>query len=1554
MVEAERVTREAGERSPAPTRGPPAPADVLDHRLGPASTQSQQPGSTPSELTVVGIGASAGGLDALKELFSAFPAASSIAFVVIQHLDPDRPSHMADILGKLSSLRVLVAEERSPVEGGTIYTLPPGHFLVIRDGLLHLVEPFQDHGTRMPINLFFSSLAADKRERAIGVVLSGNGSDGTEGLQAVRAAGGMAMVQAPETAGYDAMPRSAIATDLADYILSPKEMPQAILTYSQHAFPAEQDEPASADQSDGTEVEAVLDLMLAQTKSDFRHYKKGTIRRRIERRMGLRQLRTVGEYLRLLKGSSQELAELAKDMLIGVTQFFREPDAFEALRTHVLTPLVQSKDGDGCLRIWVPGCATGEEAYSIAMLAQEEVYGARKSCRVQVFASDIDGDALHLARMGVYSKNIEADVSSQRLERFFTKKDAAYQVNKQLRESVVFTTQNVLADPPFSKLDLISCRNLLIYLEPEAQKRVIELFAFALNAGGYLFLGKADNIGGQEGLFETVARRWHIYGRSRVPAPPTATSDTSPQKASKRDADKSLPETLDLAHLTELHQRVLLAHFDAATVLITPQGEIVHFFGPTHKYLKHPTGQANLNLLTMASERLAARLRGAIQKAAQEKQIVTLEEVEYEGAVGASTATVTITPIVSRKMRSELLAIIFEEARPREPAVPPPASLGRDSQDTSALARLEYELRVAREEHLAAIEELETANAEIRVANEEALSVNEELQSTNEELETSKEELQSINEEMNTVNSQLAEKIEEVTEANNDLANVLNSSDLATIVVDRELQIRRFSPPAVELVNLLPSDVGRPISHIAHNLVEVDIPAACMKVMANLTTIENEVLARDGKWFLMRVMPYRTLDDRIEGVVVSFANVTRLKQAELEMEKARVFAESTVNSVRHALVVLDADLRVVSANPSFYRLFKTIPCDAEGRPIYDVGRGQWDVSGLRQLLEEIIPGNKQFEGVEVEQDLDGHGQRVLVLDARRIDQPNHLPSLILVAIEDITDRRRAEAEIARLNQDLQRKVAELEKTQQHLQEARELAEAANLAKSSFLANMSHELRTPMNAILGMTDVALGEELPPMVRDCLQTARESADVLLELLNEVLDLSRIESGKLVLEDTPFNLREMLVAVMKLFHVRAREKGLELAYDVPGEIPWLVGDPLRLRQILVNLLGNAIKFTERGEVAVRVKVVSQTPEEAVLVFAVSDTGIGISQEDQQRVFVPFTQADASTTRRYGGTGLGLAIARNLAAMMHGELCLESELGRGSTFYFTVRLGIHTEPQEPARKRYGLARSEGCPRIGSLPRTLSILLAEDNPSNQKVAQYVLSKQGHMVEIVENGERAVELVKQRSFDVVLMDVQMPGMDGFEATAAIRALPDRDKAKVPIIAMTAHAMKSDEERCLAAGMDAYLSKPISVDELVGKLAEVTGPDAASMVVPAPVFDLDEALTRCFGKRAVFQQMVDFFPKESTDLLGQMRTAIANSDMEEAGRLAHQLKGTVVYLGARPAADAVRQFEQAALSFDLKGGAKAIEELEHQVDLLKRALTSHAIKPEDADRDHGNP
>lgn len=1415
MPKQKREVRKTMQEARGKTRGSPGSNGIPPSSPIPFLEKPQNlPGQGP-QLIIVGIGASAGGLEALKEIFSAFSESPQFAFVIIQHLSPDRPSHMAEILGKLTSLRTIVAADQMKVEGGTIYTLPPDHYLILRDGLLHFVEPFQHDGAKTPIDLFFCSLAADQRERAICVLLSGNGSDGTEGLRSVRGAGGMAIVQTPETAEFDSMPRSAIATDLVDRILSPREIPQAIFDYISHAARG-RDEDAAAPVEDATEkeVDTILGLLVAQAKHDFRCYKKSTVRRRIERRMGLRQVRSIHDYVRMLEEDREELSALAKDMLIGVTRFFREPDSFTALQEKVLAPLVHARDSDCSLRVWVPGCSTGEEAYSISILLQEELEKAQKSCKIQVFASDIDEDALQLARMGVYAKDIKEDVSPERLQRFFINKDAVYQVNKPLRESVVFALQNVLHDPPFSNLDLISCRNLLIYLEPKAQKRVMELFAFALKPRGFLFLGKADNIAGQEQLFESLARPWQIYRRSGAPAP----SSLLPNKITMRTADRFHAEKLDLAHLTELHQRVLLAHFAAATVLVTPSGDIVHFFGPTHKYLKHPTGQANLNLLTMVWEGLAARLRPAMQKAVQEKQTVTLEGVEYEGDVDRSKATVTIIPMISRRLNGDLLAIIFEEHRPAVPGILPLNAVAGKETNTSTITQLEYELRIAREEHLAAIEELETANAELRMTNEESLSVNEELQSTNEELETSKEELQSMNEEMNTVNSQLAEKIEEVTTFNNDLANLFNSSNLATIFLDKELKIKRFSAPAVKLINLLPGDVGRPIAHIAHNLVDVDLTAKCTEVLAHLGTLENEVLARDSSWFLMRLMPYRTLDDRIEGVVVNFDEVTRLKKFELELQKARIFAESTVSSVRHPLLVLNGDLRVISANPAFYRLFKTIPQDVENQLIYDLGRGRWNIPALRQLLEEIIPSNKQFEDMEVEQYINGSGSRRLLLDARRIDQGEGLPQLILLALEDVTDRKRAEAEIAQLNQDLLRKVAELEKTQQQLLEARELAEAANQAKSSFLANMSHELRTPMNAILGMTELALDEELPAMVREFLQTSKESADVLLELLNEILDLSKIESGMLMLEQTPFDLHETVAATMKMFRARAEAKGLKLTYDISENIPRLVGDPLRLRQILVNLMGNAIKFTDQGEVAIKVKIVSQTPANMGLLFAVSDTGIGISPENKEHIFTHFTQADASMTRQYGGTGLGLTISRNLVAMMKGELRMESDLGRGSTFYFTVRLGIHvgrdTAAQKSSRKQQHPARAKEGAEISKPPRTLSILLAEDNEANQKIARYMLNKLGHKVEVASNGELAVELFKQRTFDMVLMDLQMPKMDGFEATAAIRALPDRSKAKIPIIAMTAHAMKEDRDRCLAAGMNGYLSKPINAHELI--------------------------------------------------------------------------------------------------------------------------------------------
>lgn len=1526
------------------TQPPQAPslsaAEV--ERPPPPAPEADLPAKNTRGLTVVGIGASAGGLEAIREFFAAMPAVPDMAFVVVQHLAPDHPSHMAEILAKSTRLHVVEAADGMPLEAGWVYTIPPGKFLCVADGRLHLAASVTEKGARTPIDFLFRSLAAELQEKAVCVVLSGTGSDGTHGLRAVRGAGGMAMAQSPDTAEYDSMPRSAIATNLVDYVLPPREMPQALLAYldpaplekSAEAAPQSEDEPLRV-------IHSIVGLLAARTKCDFRCYKKSTIRRRIERRMVLKQAASLGAYLQLLRDDADEAAALAKDMLISVTSFFREPEAFEVLQTSALGPLVQEKDSGDPLRIWIPGCATGEEVYSIAMLAQEELAKTGKASRVQVFASDIDADALRTARAGIYPECVAADIPADRLARFFRQSDHTYQVDKPLRETVVFTQQNVLSDPPFSRVDLVSCRNLLIYLEPDAQRKVMAVFAFALRTGGYLFLGKSDGIGDATALFEPVSRSFRLYRRTAAPALPFAgLPRLSSGPVARPPATRG--EDLDPAHLAELNQRVLLKLFAAAVILTDLEGKILHFFGPTEKYLVHPTGQATFDLFSMVQPEIAPRLRSAVYTAAHQKEIVRLESVRFGEPPHAITARVAVMPAGTRTGGGELLAVAFEEMSPPSDLSP----AGKDSADPdshpAALSQLEAELRLTKEDHRAVVEELETANEELRLTNEEVMSVNEEMQSANEELEASKEELQSINEELNTVNAELAEKIEELTRANDDLANLFSASDLATIFVDLELRIKSFSPPAAKLVNLLPADVGRPIGHIAHKLVDVEIVAEVTHVLQSLGMVEKEVQARDGAWYTMRVLPYRTGDNRIAGAVLSFGDVTRLKRAEQDVDKARNFAESIVKTVRDPLIVLDASLRIVSANPAFYREFQATPAEAEGQLLYEFQGRQWDTADLRRLLAEVIPGNRQFKDFEVAAEFQGAGRRVLLLNARRIDSPGEETPLILLAIEDVTEARR----IAR-----------------ELEQAKLQAEDANRAKGYFLANTSHELRTPMSGILGMLELAMVEDLPPLVREYLQTAKGSADVLLTLLNDILDLSRIEAGKLSLEAAPFHLRALLDETLKPLAFRAHEKGLELTSDIPETVPdFVCGDSVRLRQVLVNLIGNGIKFTAQGQISLGVKALARTDATVELQFLVADTGIGIPRDAQPRVFERFVQADAGAARKYGGAGLGLTISKSLVDMMGGSIRVQSEPGQGSTFVFTVPLSlcpdnqpaapalgrllervrglpvlvvddnatnrrvlaamlgswsmhtvaagdartalttlqeaaeagspfalaivdmmmpdedgltlaqrIHDDPRlagtvllmlssagHPAeterRKAPGIAAylekpvsqldllraigrvmgvSVGAEPAAKAPltpgslerpqRSLRVLVAEDTPANQKLMVQLLGKRGHTVDVADNGAKAVEMVRQGDYDLILMDVLMPLMDGLEATAHIRAMPDPKKARLPIIALTAGAMKGDQERCLEAGMDGYIAKPIDSRELL-RLVERAPPD----------------------------------------------------------------------------------------------------------------------------------
>ncbi len=880
-------------------RSPSWPADEAPESAG---------GS--SGIPVVGLGGSAGSLGAFESFFVALPADSGAAFVVIQHLAPAYASLLPELVAQHTRMKVVQAQDTVPVEPNCVYVIPPNQYLGIRDGVLYLAEPIKHDGIRMPIDFFFRSLAVDRQQRAIGVLFSGAGSDGTLGVRAIRGGGGLTVAQDPHTAQFDTMPRSAIATGLVDYVLPPDRMPEALLEYLRHPYVGG-GEPAAVLEAEAKPegVQNILAFVLAQAGYDFRCYKKSTILRRIERRMGLHHVLDVAQYSSLLSQDTHEVHELLKDLLINVTSFFRDAEAFEELRQKVIRPLVEAKPTDEPFRVWVPGCASGEEAYSLAILLMEEVAAANKHCAIQVFATDIDEEALKFGRLGIYPESIVADVEADRLSKFFVRKDVGYQISDALRKAVVFAVQNLITDPPFSKMDIISCRNLLIYLDADTQTRLMPLMNFALNPGGYLFLGKSEGIGGRSDLFDMVSKKARLY-RRLAPARPIAL-DTPILPGRTRVFPIGPPAVLKppTAALADVIRQALLSHFSASVVLVDRRGQVLQFHGQTGKYLNMPTAEPSLNLLEIAKQGLSLKLRSAMHKAIEDGKTVVLKNVSVTRDKGGPFVRVTIAPVTQRGETEPLLAVIFED-------VPRPATVGvelaQPGESETIVKQLEDELKAAQHDLQSSIDDLQASNEELRVANEEVISSNEELQSTNEELETSKEELQSINEELTTVNSQLQEKVHQLDTANSDMTNLLKSSDIATLFLDNELRIKFFTAALTRVLNVIPADMGRPLTHLSMDLIGCDLAADTRAVAQGAAVADREVQHTDGSAYLLRLAPYRTQMERVDGVVVSFIDITERKQAEKALEAAKDSAELARDSAEHANRAKDHFLAVLS------------------------------------------------------------------------------------------------------------------------------------------------------------------------------------------------------------------------------------------------------------------------------------------------------------------------------------------------------------------------------------------------------------------------------------------------------------------------------------------------------------------------------------------------------------------------------------------------------------------------------------------------------------------
>jgi two-component system CheB/CheR fusion protein len=923
-----------------------------------------------------------------------------MAFILVSHLDPGHASMLAEILQRNSTIPVVEAENRMEVQPNHVYTIPPNREMTLFHGTLLLSVPGQQRGQRMPIDTFLRSLADEDGERSVAVILSGTGTDGTLGLRAVLGAGGVSFVQDPATAKYDGMPASAIQSGLATYILPAETMYGEIAVYVQNYLVRKIPPPLPVSEARNPFLR-ILMLLRSKTGHDFSLYKQNTIRRRIERRMGVHNLTDPDAYARYLSENPSEIHLLFKELLINVTSFFRDPEAFEILQKEILPPLLADKPEDYIFRGWVAGCATGEEAYSLAMVLRECMDEARHQYKVLIYSTDIDEDAIAAARSGTYPPNISIDISPERLRRFFTKVENGFRIKKEIREMVVFAVQDVIKDPPFTRLDLLSCRNLLIYFEPELQNRLIPAFHYALNPGGVLFLSPSESIGRFTDFFSPLNRKWKVYyslpstgsfgTTGTYPIPPAALSTISaPDRVLK-------PKQTNFAELT---RGILLQSYAPPSVIVDSDGNTLYVHGETGNYLRPAPGQASLNIIEMAREGLQLELRKALHEASKKKINVTARGVSVRTESGMRRISLTVRPVTDTGTGKELLIVSFAEASFREPEKPRKQLRPARKGPARRVEELEQELRYTRESLQANLIEVQAANEELKSTNEELQSTNEELQSTNEELETSKEELQSVNEEIVTVNAELQAKIEQLTDIQNDMKNLLDSTSIGTIFLDENLVVRRFTRDAARVFRLVATDVGRPLADIKSSVVAGDVVTDAQEVLNTMIPREKEVRTAENIWYLARFTLYRTVENVIDGVVITFTDITALKSMEAEIRRTRELAENVVDTVREPLVVLDYGFRVVSASRSFYTTFLATPETTVGHSLFELGNGQWDIPRLRELLETVLPGDTSFEGVEVDHVFPGIGRRKMILNGRRVQNEKGEPQFILLAIEN--------------------------------------------------------------------------------------------------------------------------------------------------------------------------------------------------------------------------------------------------------------------------------------------------------------------------------------------------------------------------------------------------------------------------------------------------------------------------------------------------------------------------------------------------------------------------
>ncbi|TDD98450.1 CheR family methyltransferase [Flavobacterium cellulosilyticum] len=1411
------------------------PIDEEDATLLPQKNNSSE---IKNSFTVVAIGASAGGLEAITQLLQNLSPTTGMAFIYVQHLSPDHKSMLSSILSKTTQMQVQDIDDMEKLIPNNVYVIPYDKGIEVTDGHIKLI-PRGGKGSAISIDTLFSSLAETHKEDVIGIILSGSAHDGTVGLRDIKLAGGVTFAQ-DDSAKFSSMPNSAIAEGIVDYIMSPKEIgielsrislnPSEIREKIKKTFPFDFD-------NNNPDLKRIVQYLHKKKDVDFSHYKMNTINRRILRRMLINKLQTLKQYAELLNKDANEADLLYQDLLINVTSFFRDIDAFLLLKSTVLPKLLKSKESGETLRIWVAACATGEEVYSIAMLLLEIKEEEKLDVPFQIFASDLSTEAISIARVGEYSTSQVSSISPERMQRFFTKSKSKYRISKSLRDVCVFAHHNILRDPPFSRIDFISCRNMLIYLDIPAQKKVMCTFHYALNDSGCLMLGKSETIGASAQLFTAIDKKYKFYSRKNNTALrsiPNLSSRNSYITMTDKNSNPNLPPFKKTplstkGNLGQAFDAVLLEQHVPASVIINHDLDILQFRGNTALYLQHSSGKASFNILKMVHLEITFELRNAIHHAIKTKQPVRKMGIEMNRDSKDNSIQIVNIEVIPLTLEGEepLLIVIFtgqqEIVSDEDPKkARQKSSIAKDRR----IKKLEEELSCARADMGSITHDQEAANEELQSANEEIVSSNEELQSLNEELETSKEEIESTNEELTTSNLELQARIQQVEELNNYNEAILSTVHEPVLVLDKDFKIKSANKSFYKTFKVTEAEsIGKSLFKLGNNQWNIHV----------LRELLEEIVPKNNSFFdfevehvfpsigpkTMLLNAHRIVQPSLneELIVLTIVDITEVRLLAIELqikEKKDLEKQLEVEKKAHKLIedsnkrynmmlmqspfafaiLKGKDMKIKLANDSIKEIWGKGNA-VEGKPLLEVLPELID-GKIPKILDEVYKTGIHFEGYEVLIPMMRNGK---LSDAyfNFVYQPyleadESISGITIIALE-VTDHHNVKVEL------IASKCIAEHKTL--------MAEEALKFKQQFLSNMSHEIRTPMNSIVGFTNLILKTELNQNQKEFIYAIKKSGESLIILINDILDIAKVDAGKMSFQNNPFSLEESVSDIFKLLEPKCQEKNLEFTKDYDASIPkTLLGDAVRLRQIILNLISNAIKFTHKGKVSINISIVNEDAKKITIEFAVIDTGIGINENRLCHIFNNFEQASDEISKEYGGTGLGLSIVKQLVEHQGGSVFVKSKLGKGSAFSFLMDFAKTADiiPQETAL----ILNAENNGRI------IKVLVAEDIALNQMLIKLILADFDFECDIAENGKIVLEKLQEKEYDIILMDLQMPVMNGFEATDYIRNILN---LQIPIIALTADVTSLDIKKSKKTGMNDYISKPIDEDILYSKIME---------------------------------------------------------------------------------------------------------------------------------------